>query len=222
MCSTCQASLRGFGFLVLVAGAFFGGCIGAPQNPAATQPVTVSDPATTQPSYWLSQSAGATVTSQDFDELIKSTETVLRDYCFVIDRLDYRLGLITTEPLVGAQFFEPWRRDNQTMDDVAKSSLGTRRRTVRVEIVRNDDNTFTAALKVLLERQTVAEQRITNVVSYRGARRPTEARDVPRGTKESDQGVLIPSKYWYPIARDEALEKKLASEIQQFLMQSRR
>jgi hypothetical protein len=202
--------------LLMVAGvqAFFAGCIGKPHDPAATQPVTVSDPATTQASYWLDQPATASAKGSDFEKLARGTEAILRDYCFAIDRVDYRLGIITTEPLVGAQFFEPWRRDNQTAGDVVKSSLGTRRRTVRVDIARNDDGTFTASPRVLLERISSAEQRITNVVAYRGARKPADPRAVPRGTKESDQGILIPSKYWYAIGRDEPLERKLAEEIQ--------
>lgn len=208
--------------LVIIASGqtLFTGCIGSPENPAATQPVTVSDPATTQAVYWLDQPAVATVTASDFEKLVHSTEAILRDYCFVIDRVDYRLGLVTTDPLVGAQFYEPWRRDNQTAEDVLRSSLGTRRRIVRVKVVRNEDGSFTATPKVILERQASAEKRITNVVAYRAPRKPADPRDLPRGTKESDQGILIPSKYWYAIGRDSALEQKLASEIEKELAHS--
>lgn len=210
--------MKAFAFVIaaLIAGLAVSGCIQQKQHLAPPQPVTLTDPATTQAVYWFDQPAEARIESDNFDALVKTIETILRDYCFVIDRVDYRLGLITTEPLVGAQFFEPWRRDNQTMDDVINSSLATHRRLVRVKITRDGDR-FIAEPKVVMERAAQVEQRVTNVVAYRTARRPTDPRDVPRGSRELDQGILIPSKYWYAVSRDPALEKKLAAEIQSYL-----
>lgn len=194
------------------------GCVGSPQHPSATQPVTVSDPATTQPSYWLDQPGSHTVQAADFELLASRIERTLRDYGFNIDRVDYRLGLITTEPLVSAQFFEPWRRDNQTIDDVTRSSLATHRRRVEVTIEKDDGGTYAATPKVVIERQTVIEHRITSVVLYKGAFKSTpNPRDRPTGTKESDRGVVILPKAWYAIGRDAALEKKLAAAMQSSL-----
>jgi hypothetical protein len=67
---------------------------------------------------------------------------------------------------------------------------------------------------VLVERQSLAEQRITSVVLYRSAfRRPVNPRERQYGTRESDIGQFLPSRYWYPIGRDEELEKSLADRI---------
>ena len=43
---------------------------------------------------------------------------------------------------------------------------------------------------------------------------------VPTGaniTKESDEEILIPTKYWYAIGRDAALEKAIADSIRKRL-----
>jgi hypothetical protein len=84
---------------------------------------------------------------------------------------------------------------------------------VRFEISRRDDGQYELTPKVLVERQSVAEQRITSVALYRGAVARVVGRNRQSGTKESDEGIMIPSRYWYAAGRDPALEKKLAAEI---------
>lgn len=198
-----------------------GGCIGKPQDPAATQPATAVDPATTQPSYWLGQPAAATVTAGGFEPLWEACKDVAREHLFRLDRTDYRAGVLTTKPMVSGQFFEPWRRELKDADDVAESSTATIRRTVRFEIGRRDDGTFAMVPKVLVERQALAERRITSVVLYRGAfGRKGETRAQPSGTRESDQGIILPAKYWYPIGRDGKLEKALADAVERRLSRS--
>jgi len=189
------------------------GCISHPMNPAATQPVTISDVATTQPEYWYVAPSPGVAVYDSFATLEKTCENVLRDYGFKIDRVDYRTGLLTTEPLESAQIFEPWRPDIQTVKDAEKSTLASLRRTVRFEIRKEPDGTFSASPKVLIERQTVQERRITNVAIYRGAYTKEDPRDAPSGTKESDEGFMIPPKFWYAIGRDPKLEVALAKEV---------
>jgi hypothetical protein len=196
------------------------GCIDHPMNPAATQPVTITDTATTQPSYWYAKPAPATVVYDSFATLFKTCENVARDFGFRIDRVDYREGVLTTVPLESAQIFEPWRPDVQTWDDAKQSTLQSIRRTIRFEFVRHDDGTFDVSPKVLKERQTVQERRITNVALYRGSagsKKAEDPRDVPHGTKETDEGFDIPPRYWYAIGRDPVLEQKLAHEISERL-----
>jgi hypothetical protein len=193
--------------------ALFTGCITGPMHPSATQPVTISDPATTQPSYWYSQASPATVTYDSFGTLFKTCENVTRDYGFKIDRVNYRTGIMTSYPMVSSQFFEIWRPELRNIHDAEQSSLATVRRTLHFEIQRNEDGSFEVSPKVLIERQKVQEQRITSVALYRGAFTPTDPKNLPAGTKETDEGFIIPPKYWYAIGRDPLLEKKLAHEI---------
>jgi hypothetical protein len=195
------------------------GCITHRQNPAATQPVTVTDPATTQPSYWFEKPAPITIQAGDFDKLWRACEQATVEFGFKVDREDRRHGVLTSQPLTSAQFFEFWRRDVRTVDDAIHSSLATYRRTLRFEFRAIGGGHWDVTPKVLVERQAVAERRLTSVVLYRGAvGGVTPTRDVPRGTKESDQGILIPARYWYAVSRDKTLEEALGKSIEQSLV----
>ena len=150
-----------------------------------------------------------TVTADDFDRLWRACADVARDRQFVIDRQDYRGGVLTTEPLVSAQFFEPWRRDAITADAVAESSLATIRRTIRFAFTRGDTGTFSVVPQVIVERYSSAERRITNAMLYRNVFKRTTA----TGTRESDRGVQLPARYWYRIGNDTALEADLSRQV---------
>ncbi|HMB96480.1 MAG TPA: hypothetical protein VKK61_10615 [Tepidisphaeraceae bacterium] len=194
------------------------GCITHPQNPAATQPATTVDLATTQPTYWLSQPPNGSVTSADFAKLWATSENVARAFFFKLDREDYRLGILTTQPLVSAQWAEPWRRDNRTVYDVEESSLATIRRTVTFEFKRLDDDTWQVAPKVLIEREAISEKRITSAVLFRNVfTEPTAAHRRQLGSPESDVGIVLPERYWYPLRRDPQFEQLLTAEIQKRL-----
>ena len=195
---------------------------GCASRPADPRPMPSSRPvATADPAYWYEQPAVATVASDDFDRLASAAESAARDLLFPIDRVDYRLGVVTTEPVVGGQWFEPWRREQQTAADVADSSLATTRRTVRFEFSRDgegDAATYAVTPKVLVERQSVAERRITSAGDYRSFFRRSDA----GGTRETDRGVTLPSRYWYPVGRDAALERKLAAMVERRVARAER
>jgi hypothetical protein len=195
-----------------------GGCAGRTQRFAATQPATAIDLATTQPSYWLDQPGAATVASADFQKLWDACDGAARDFLFKPDRQDFRGGVLTTEPMVSAQWLEPWRAEVRTAYDRTESSIATVRRTIRFEFKRLLDETYEVTPKVLVERQSLAEQRITSVVLYKSAfTRPVRDRDRQYGTRESDVGIILPARYWYPIGRDEELEKALAEQVRKNL-----
>jgi hypothetical protein len=198
----------------LIEGCLIGGCITHPQDPAATQPVTMMDLATTQPSYWLQQPAVGTVTSADFDRLWNACAHTARSHLFTLDRQDYRSGELTTAPLVSAQWFEPWRHDVHTLHDVEESSMATICRTIYFNFARNGDGTYTVAPKVLVQRQAISEKRITAVVNYTSLFNSTrDPEDRQQGTLESDLNFIIPPRYWYVLRRDPAFEKVLAEEV---------
>jgi hypothetical protein len=197
------------------------GCITHPQHLAATQPSTAIALATTQPSYWMDQPATASVNSIDFDRLWKTCEDVSRDYLFKLDRIDYRAGVLTTQPLISAQWFEPWRSDTLTTYDSAESSIATIRRTITFEFTRLPDSSWQVSPKVLVERQSIAEKRITAVVLARGIfAKPTSLRQRATGTHESDVGVVLPDRYWYPLRRDADLERAIVRAVENKLHRS--
>jgi hypothetical protein len=204
--------------ICIVIGCVGNGCISHPQNPDATQPATILDLNTTQPSYWLSQPPAASVTDTNFLRLWRASEQACRDHMFLLDREDFRSGELTTQPLVSAQWFEPWRQDTRTLRDVEESSTATIRRTVYFNLTENLDGTFTSTPRVIVERQAVAEQRITSVTNYQDiynlARDPN---DQPHGTIESDLGFFLPERYWYVLRRDPEFERVLADDVRREL-----
>jgi hypothetical protein len=202
--------LYGISLLLVVVG----GCITHPSDPAATQPATVLDLSTTQPSYWLRQPPAATVTDANFDRLWKASESTARNFLFTLDRENYRSGELTTLPLISAQWFEPWRRDTQTLHDIEESSSATIRRTIYFQFARAGDGGYSVAPRVIVERQTIAEKRITAVVNYTSIfNDPRDPNDAQRGTLESDLGFPLPPRYWYVLGRDPAFERVLAEDL---------
>jgi hypothetical protein len=182
------------------------GCINT--RKPATQPVTAIDPAQATPGYWLGQPAVITVQGKDFNSLWDSTERVARDYYFVIDRADQRLALMTTEPLVSKQIFEFWRKDVPRLHDQVEASLATVRRTARFEVSRTPQGTYVLTPKVLVERFSAEEHRVTAALNV------NEIYSKPISEVErASEGKNWPSQYWYAIGRDKALESKLGEAI---------
>ncbi len=164
--------------------------------------------------FWMSQPPSVVVEGGDFSALFSACEEAARDFLFRIDRSDHRTGRIITMPMTSAQFFEFLRRDVQTIRDLVLSSTATYRRTLVIEIARTGDNRFEATPKVVIERLSRLERRITSVVLYRGVfGRRTASREVARGTRESDAGVRLPEEYWYAVSRDDALERAIAKRV---------
>jgi hypothetical protein len=197
-----------------------GGCVRQMQNPAATQPVTAVDPATTQPSYWLAQPAVAQIRGKDFDAVWDVCKTTARSYLFTLDRDDYRAGVITTVPMVSKQPLEVWRRDAGTTHDVYANALSTIRRTLRFEVARAPDgNGYVATPKVLVERVSVIERRVSDVSQYRTAFTP-QPKTPPKMAVTFDPDVYadaVPFRYWTSIGRDEPMERQVAERFERAL-----
>ena len=166
-------------------------------NPAATQPVTIGDPAEATPQYWLDQAPTDEVIAADFTSLFEAAERVTQDYWFRIDRRDYRAGLLLSQPTVSKQWFEPWRRDTGTAHGVAENSLGPIRRTVHFQFRQNPDGTFTATPKVLVERFSRVGVAYYTIYAMRRE----------------------PGYYWYALRRDTVLEQHMADALRRRLKQ---
>jgi hypothetical protein len=179
-------------------------------NPAATQPATVIDPATTQVSFYLDKPPAAHIDSTDFDVLWNACESVARDYFYQLDRTDYRLGLITTQPMVSKNWFELWRKDAGTSAWVWRDSVQTVRRTLSFEVKRDDSGVYHAIPKVLVEQQTILEHRVSDVTQYRTVFSGTAHTPTLYTT---DVTGPVPPKYWTPVARDTEMEKQVAAAV---------
>lgn len=182
---------------------------GCATKPPSTHRATDIDLATTQPFYWLDKPSAATVGNFQFQPLWDACEKVAREYLFQLDRQDYRLGLITTKPMISKQLLEPWRKDAGTFHAVLANSLATIRRTLRFEIDRDDDGLYVVKPKVLVEQETILERRITSASQYR-----TAFSGPAVGSRTAlDQETEIPIVYWTPIGRDSEMEIHIAAAI---------
>jgi hypothetical protein len=169
------------------------------------------DPKLAEPNTYWDKPGVVHIPARDFDRLWAACQEAARQYFFKVDRLDYREGVITTEPTVTSQFFEPWRRDNSTAYDVLLGSIHKYRRTMRFEIVRNDDGTFEMTPKVLVEKEIFQAKRVTAVVKYNESFYGVD--QVKLGSREEDEGASLPTLYWYATARDFNLERRLAVDV---------
>jgi hypothetical protein len=168
----------------------------------------------TQPSDFYDQPAIAHAAGSDFDNLWSAAEQTARDFGFALDREDARSGLLTTQPLISKQFFEIWRRDVPDLSDQADASLATYRRTIHFQFMKTPTG-WAVTPYVLIERLSWAETPISSTVYVQSAFgiRRGGGNIQPYGTHESDRGIRLPPRYWYPTGRDEALEKQLANCI---------
>jgi hypothetical protein len=172
-------------------------------------------PESAAPEYWLRRPAVASVRDGDFDRLWNACRRAVQSRSFVVDRVDLRDGVMTTFPTVSKQIFEPWRNDAGSFPAVLESTIGTVRRSVRVQVVRRDDGAYEATPKVVVERYAQAERRVTSVARY------TEVLGVDpaqQGTRERDRlGADLPVAYWYALGRDEPLERQIAEDVRRDL-----
>ena len=112
-------------------------------------------------------------------------------------------------------FYEFWLNDVIDAHDLEQSTLGTMRRTARIEIHRGDDGTFTASPKVVIERYSMLEKRITSVAQYRDVFSLT-SRDLNLDAEQQDEAVVA-SEFWYAVGRDSAVEKSIAESMRRHL-----
>lgn len=188
-----QQMRRAIPVLLAVVAASTAGC--------ATDAPAIVDSATTRPAYWLDR-AGLVAEHRDFNRLWDAAEQAARGHGFTLDRIDYRTGVLTTEPLVSKQFFEFWRKDVGTAAGTAESSLATIRRTVRFEFTKQDDGGYQVEPKALVERYSTPERRITSTHQYR------------RLLATPSPERMGSSAYWYPVDRDTELEGRLVEAIE--------
>jgi hypothetical protein len=71
---------------------------------------------------------------REYARIFDATVVELRDQGFIINRHDYRFGVITTRPLASPTLLEPWRRQNTTVYQGLESTLNSQRRTVTVTL----------------------------------------------------------------------------------------
>jgi hypothetical protein len=187
-----------------------------PTTGPATRPYTKADAKLATPDYWWDRPAVTSINYGDFQPLWDACKDELYVRLLPVDREDFRDGLLTSEPVISKQAFEPWRTDAVSVHDVAESSLATIRRMVRFEFTRKNDGTWTVVPKVLVERYASSERRLTAITQYHQAfSGPRTINDNPDDPLHTSAGT--PADYWYAVRRDTDLEKDMAASIRRRL-----
>ena len=116
-----------------------------------TKPVVVAEP--------------ASVSEQNFESVWQAAQDVLFTHRFRVERMDRREGLIVTEPMVGQQAWEFWRRDAATPYALAESTLHTiyRQASIRIVPAEGGVNTYQATVQVSTYRSSRSRPEVTSV-----------------------------------------------------------
>jgi hypothetical protein len=183
------------------------GCASTGADHWALHPAAETPKEQATPEYWYAKPPVKAVASFDFQKLWDACEVTARRYQFTLDRVDYRQGILTTRPLVSEQIFEPWKRDVGTFHELLQSTTQTIRRTVRFEVVRSEGGVYIARPKVLVEKLSQFEHRVTAVSEYRNFF------SAPVSESARDELPSLPTHYWYAVGRDDAFEIRLADAV---------
>ncbi len=191
--------------LATLAGAALTGC--------AARPATVQNP--------------IEIDASEYSRMFLASAAELRNQGFILDRQDFRFGVLTTKPVASPTALEPWHTANRTAAHAVDSTFNDQRRRVTVtfnppESGGADPSIGAAAtpdvyllrVDVQIERRQVPLRYMTGSTSGRNLmgtlrRAPIEL---------SQRGIL--GAYWQPIGRDPALEHHLMAAIVRASMQT--
>lgn len=162
--------------------------------------------ASAEPRYWFDQPAAVQVVAGDYQSLWDQTLEAAERFQFEPALRDYRGGRLTTEPLVSAYPLEVWRSELRDTGSVLESGVSTVRRRVHFEIESGDE--FVLTPRVVVEKRSLGERRISTAVDYRRVLGGGEERGY-----RADEDAGLNNTYWYAVGRDEALERSLANRI---------
>ncbi len=142
------------------------------------------------------------------DALWEAIQETLRRGRFRLDRVDRHTGVVTTMPETSQQFFEFWRHDVDTREDLWESTLNLIRRRVRVNMVRADDGRSAELdVAVFRERLSSPDRQFNSTGSafrFFGERLPSTT-GAAKVTAADDR--------WLELGRDPAMEDYLLRSI---------
>ena len=142
------------------------------------------------------------------DALWEAIQETLRRGRFRLDRVDRHKGVVTTMPETSQQFFEFWRHDVDTREDLWESTLNLIRRRVRVNMVNADDGRSAELdVAVFKERLSSPDRQFNSTGSafrFFGERLPSTT-GAAKVTAADDR--------WLKLGRDSAMEDYLLRSI---------
>ncbi len=193
---------------------------------AETAPATSTAPSTqmvaTQPATRPGKSIATIVdpnqTSRfiykaDYDNIWRQALDMFTKAGFLQDRLDYRLGVMTTQSLPSAQIVEFWKPQQTGIKNAIENTMHNQQRRARltIETVPGKPDFYQIAIQVLVERQTNPAEQIGGPIFVEGS-------GFGRATVALRSDYAAPGKkdeppIWVLIGHDPDLEKKLLREL---------
>ena len=158
-----------------------------------------------------------TISAAEYRRVYDATLWVLRRHGFVLDRQDYRFGVVATRPLHAPTVLEPWLGRNLSFTDAVASTLNDQRRiaTVRLEPAGTDRPAsegpqppdYRLSVEVMMERRQIPRRYLTGSTAGRRVLRDLVA------TPVQWQRRGIKGFYWHPVGQDHRLEQRLLQHI---------
>ena len=116
-------------------------------------------------------------------------------------------GRIETRPLVGASWFEPWRRDSVSNFERTHATLQSIRRHAVVEVIPSDGGYL---VHVIVSKELEDIGRSPHFSAGDSALRY----DGTIGDKREEQDLVFAEIGWIPLGRDLELENRIIADIQ--------
>jgi uncharacterized lipoprotein len=178
-------------------------------EPAATAPAT--QPGRLEVHVVDPNQTARFVYKATYDNVWQQAMRLLRDTGFALDRQDYRLGVLTTQPLPSAQIMEVWRPQLVNAKDAVENTVNSQRRIVRLTIskVPAKPDFYQIAVQVLVERETNPTEEIGGPIFVEGSGFGRN-----RNTLRSDYAApTVEASRWVTIGHDPNMEKKLIDTL---------
>jgi hypothetical protein len=167
------------------------------------------------------------IDAREYSAVFDAAILVLRDEGFIINRKDYRFGVVNTRPFFSPSVFEPWHVQNTTSYQTLESTLNSERRTVEVTIqpagpipgVGAGAGTDAGALPgapnpdYQLRVEVLIERHEFPVYQLSGSTSSYSVIDTYGGPSQLQTERGLAGTYWVPIAHDPYMEQQLISKI---------
>jgi hypothetical protein len=143
-----------------------------------------------------------------YADVMQAAEKTLDQMHFVIDKLDAEQGIIRTEPLRAAQFFEFWRCDSTDLSSALEANLHTIRRSAELQI-REDDGRVLVDCTVRVERLSLPENEMASM---------SQAYQMHSQSTASTQRLQLSPRQragmaWVELGQDSGLEARILEAI---------
>jgi hypothetical protein len=150
------------------------------------------------------------ISGHDKEQVMKQSEKVLTSMQFTIDKFDVESGLVQSNPLRGAQWFEFWRKDNVGSFNKAEANLHSLRRQVTIQVDQLDDQLLVKC-DAQIQRLDLSEK--PNATERRGG---MEIYDIFSNSTEKMQTLQLDrmKMTWIDLGPDKQLQGYILTKIQ--------